>query len=52
MDIPCQPSSADLREIGAEVFRTDLDGQVDVITDGKSVEVRTFTGREFSVAGR
>ncbi len=35
-----------LHESGAEVFRTDLDGQVDVVTDGKSVEVRTFTGRK------
>ena len=37
------------RAIGAEVFRTDQDGAVMVNTDGKSIEVRTFTGRTLSV---
>lgn len=32
---------------GTEVFRTDLDGQIDVVTDGHSVQVKTFTGRRF-----
>jgi competence protein ComEC len=31
--------------IGAEVFRTDRDGQIEVFTDGKTVAVRTFIGR-------
>jgi len=33
------------RDAGTEVFRTDLDGEVTVDTDGYSVDVRTFTGR-------
>jgi competence protein ComEC len=42
------PSPVVLRryqDIGAEVFRTDLDGAVMVDTDGRSLDVRTFTGR-------
>lgn len=31
-------------DVNAVVFRTDRDGQVDVMTDGRSLEVRTFTG--------
>jgi competence protein ComEC len=34
-----------LRRAGAEVFRTDLDGQIDVVTDGGEVVVATWTGR-------
>lgn len=34
-----------LRRVGTEVFRTDLDGQVDVSTDGREVKVKTWTGR-------
>jgi competence protein ComEC len=34
-----------LHDVGAEVFRTDLDGQIDVVTDGERIEVRTWTGR-------
>ena len=34
-----------LHDAGAEVFRTDMDGQIDLVTDGRSVDVRTFTGR-------
>jgi competence protein ComEC len=30
---------------GAEVFRTDRDGTVDLVTDGTSADMRTFTGR-------
>jgi competence protein ComEC len=37
------------RAAGAEVFRTDQDGAVTVITDGTSIGVRTFTGRTVSV---
>lgn len=33
------------RAIGAQVFRTDQDGQIDVVTDGREVAVQTFTGR-------
>ena len=37
------------RAIGAEIFRTDQDGAVMVETDGMSIDVRTFTGRTFSL---
>jgi competence protein ComEC len=30
---------------GAEVFRTDRDGQIDLVTDGTTVTVTTYTGR-------
>lgn len=30
--------------VGAEVFRTDRDGQIELITDGHHVEVTTYTG--------
>ncbi len=30
---------------GTEVFRTDVDGQIEVVTDGKAVTVETWTGR-------
>jgi len=33
------------RQAGTEVFRTDRDGQIDLSTDGRSLRVRTFTGR-------
>jgi competence protein ComEC len=36
------------RTAGAEVFRTDRDGAVTVVTDGTSLEVSTFTGRKVS----
>jgi competence protein ComEC len=42
------PAPAVLRRVldrGADVFRTDQDGQVVVETDGKALEVRSFTGR-------
>jgi competence protein ComEC len=31
--------------VGAQVRRTDLDGQIDVVTDGSSIAVKTFRGR-------
>jgi len=34
---------------GAEVFRTDCDGEVRVDTDGRDLFVRTFTGRRLSL---
>lgn len=36
-----------LHDAGAEIFRTDLDGQIIVSTDGEDLTVRTFTGRWF-----
>ncbi len=33
------------RSIGAAIYRTDLDGAVTMETDGRTVRVRTFTGR-------
>jgi competence protein ComEC len=37
------------RSIGAEIFRTDQDGAVMIDTDGRSIGVRTFMGRRFSL---
>ena len=37
------------RDAGAEIFRTDRDGAVMVDTDGYSVSVHGFTGRQFSL---
>ena len=34
------------KAIGAEVLRTDLVGQIDVVTDGRSLHATTFTGIE------
>jgi competence protein ComEC len=36
-------------EIGAEIFRTDRDGQIDVDTDGESLRIETFTGRRLAM---
>ena len=36
-----------LSNAGAEVFRTDLDGEVMLSTDGRTVRVETFTGRRW-----
>lgn len=33
---------------GIEVFRTDRDGQIELVTDGEQVSVRAFTGREWA----
>ncbi len=38
---------ARLEAIGAEIFRTDLDGQITLETDGRTLAVRTFTGRMY-----
>ena len=35
-----------LHDAGSDVFRTDLDGQIDLVTDGVGIRVQTFTGRE------
>jgi competence protein ComEC len=37
------------REVNAEILRTDLDGQIDVVTDGESLRVQTFTGRDVAI---
>ena len=37
------------RSIGAEIFRTDQDGAVSMVTDGTAINVRTFTGRTLFV---
>ena len=34
------------RDAGAEIFRTDRDGAVTIDTDGYSIDVHTFTGRQ------
>ena len=36
---------ARLRDVGADVWRTDRDGEITVRTDGRAVEVSSFTGR-------
>jgi competence protein ComEC len=36
-------------EVGAEVLRTDHEGQIDVETDGQSIQTRTFTGRRYAI---
>lgn len=33
------------QSVGTEVFRTDRDGEVELVTDGSSLSVRSFTGR-------
>ncbi|MGH9199840.1 MAG: DNA internalization-related competence protein ComEC/Rec2 [Vicinamibacterales bacterium] len=37
------------RDVGAEIFRTDHEGQIEVVTDGESLRVETFTGRHMSM---
>jgi competence protein ComEC len=32
---------------GAEIFRTDRDGQIELVTNGTYVDVSTFTGRRW-----
>ncbi len=38
------------RAVGAEIFRTDQDGQIEVVTDGQALTVHTFTGRTLSLS--
>jgi competence protein ComEC len=42
---PGKKSLAALREVGADIFRTDLDGAVTVTTDGEYIEVESMGGR-------
>lgn len=37
------------RAVDALVFRTDLEGQIEVVTDGNRVEIDTFTGRRAAI---
>ena len=37
------------RNVGAAIYRTDLDGAVTVETDGTTVRVKTFTGRRLTL---
>ncbi|MDQ3071373.1 MAG: MBL fold metallo-hydrolase, partial [Acidobacteriota bacterium] len=49
------PAPEVLRRLGrarVEVFRTDRDGQIDIVTDGKVTEIRTWSGRRWAVAAR
>jgi competence protein ComEC len=39
---------ARLRDAGVEIFRTDQDGQIDVISDGRAVEITTWSRRRWS----
>ena len=41
---PARDVLARFARCGAQVFRTDRDGQIELITDGESLEVKTFTG--------
>ena len=43
---PAPDVIARLEGIGAQIYRTDRDGEVTVDTDGQHVVVRTFTGGE------
>jgi competence protein ComEC len=46
---PSPVVAARYREAGASIFRTDEDGAVVVDTDGKRVEVRTWSGRRLTL---
>ena len=35
--------------VGATVLRTDLNGQIEVITDGSSIQATTFAGRRMQL---
>jgi competence protein ComEC len=41
---PGKKSLEGLRAVGADVFRTDLDGAVTVTTDGRYIEIETMKG--------
>jgi competence protein ComEC len=40
------------RQVGTEIFRTDQDGEIELITDGEGIAVHTFTGRTWSMSKR
>ncbi len=37
------------RSVGAEIFRTDQDGQIEITTDGVRLKLATFTGRSVEI---
>ena len=37
------------RDVGSAIFRTDQDGAVTIDTDGRSLDVHTFTGRQLGL---
>jgi competence protein ComEC len=41
-----------LRAARTEVFRTDVDGQIDLVTDGKTVQITTWRGRRWGMTAR
>ena len=49
---PAPAVLARYRAVPSEIFRTDEDGAVLAETDGRSVEVRTFSGRRVRFSGR
>ena len=42
---PVRPVLERLQATGAAIFRTDLEGQIDVVTDGRTLKVETWSGR-------
>jgi competence protein ComEC len=44
---PAPAVVARYKSVGAEVFRTDKDGQIELVTNGLSLEVSTFSGRKW-----
>jgi competence protein ComEC len=46
---PAAAVLARYQEAGAEIFRTDKDGEVSVDTDGYNIQVRGFTGRTLAI---
>lgn len=49
---PAAAVIARLRRAGAQIFRTDEDGQIDVVTDGRTVEIATWAGRGWRISAR
>jgi len=47
---PAPEVLARYRQLGVEVFRTDLDGAIVIDTDGRSVSVRTAAGRSWRLS--
>jgi competence protein ComEC len=47
---PAPDVLARYRDAGAEIFRTDRDGEVSIDTDGYSIDVHTFTGRQLHIS--
>jgi len=49
---PAADVLARYRDAGAEIFRTDRDGEVTIDTDGYSIDVHSFTGRQLHFSQR